>query len=181
MCNRRKFTNRSIVVFLMCIAGYFALYTPAYGSEQWTGLEEQQLVALGESQLEDMRGGYLGFYFAITFRGYWDTQGNKWADVDYEAGFDGDTQSGQVTLTSTGDNTASGESGDGTSQDGLQFQTTAVLGGLNGSEGVFQINQVPGSNNIVTNGLIVNLTVYNVAEAQAPAVMETLKSLAPAF
>ena len=60
-------------------------------------LEEQQLVALGESQLEDMRGGYLGFYFAITFRGYWDTQGNKWADVDYEAGFDGDTQSGQVT------------------------------------------------------------------------------------
>lgn len=172
MCNRRKFTNRSIVVFLMCIAGYFALYTPVYGSEQWTGLEDQELVALGESQLEDMRGGYLGFYFAITFKGFWDTQGNKWAQVDYDAGFDGDNQSGQVTLTSAGD---------GSSDDNLQFQTTAVLGSFNGGEGVFQVNQVPGSNNIVTNGLIVNLTVYNVAESQAPAVMETLKSLAPAF
>jgi len=160
----------------MCIVCYFALYTPVYGSEPWTGLEDQELVALGESQLEDMRGGYLGFYFAITFKGFWDTQGNKWAKVDYDAGINGDTQSGQVTLTST-----DGDAGDVTSQDGLQFQSTAVLGGLNGAEGVFQINQVPGSNNIVTNGLIVNLTVYNVAESQAPAVMETLKSLAPAF
>ncbi len=172
MYNRRKVTNRSIVVFLIGVAGCLALCGPAYGSEQWTGLEGQELIALGESQLADMRGGYLGFYFAITFRGFWDTQGNRWADVDYEAGFDGDTQSGQVTLSSTDDNS---------SDDNLQFQTTAVLGSFNGGEGVFQVNQVPGSNNIVTNGLIVNLTVYNVSESQAPAVMETLKSLAPAF
>lgn len=172
MYNRRKVTNRSIVVFLIGVAGCLALCGPAYGSEQWTGLEGQGLIALGESQLADMRGGYLGFYFAITFRGFWDTQGNRWADVDYEAGFDGDTQSGQVTLSSTDDNS---------SDDNLQFQTTAVLGSFNGGEGVFQVNQVPGSNNIVTNGLIVNLTVYNVSESQAPAVMETLKSLAPAF
>ena len=57
----------------------------------------------------------------------------------------------------------------------------AILGGFNGGQGLFQVNQVPGSDNIVSNSLILNLTVYNVSESQAPAVMQSLKLLAPAF
>jgi len=184
MYNRQKSPNRSIVVFLICVAGFFVLCAPVYGSDERTGLEEQGLVTLGESQMADMRGGYLGFYFAITFQGFWDTQGNQWVDVNYDAGFNGSGQSGQITLSSADANTTSGSTtatGDGTSDENVQFKATAVLGGLNGGQGLFQVNQVPGSNNIVSNSLIVNLTVYNVSETQAPAVMESLKLLAPAF
>lgn len=183
MYNRRKFSNRSIVVFLICVAGFFALCTPVYGSDEWTGLEEQGLVTLGESQMADMRGGYLGFHFAITFSGFWDTKGNQWADIDYDAGFNGDSQSGQITLSSADAGTSSDgttASGDGTS-DGAQFTAKAILGGFNGGQGLFQVNQVPGSDNIVANSLILNLTIYNVSESQAPAVMESLKLLTPAF
>jgi len=184
MYNRQKFSNRSIVVFLICVAGFFALCAPVYGSDEWTGLEEQGLVALGESQMADMRGGYLGFYFAITFKGFWDTQGNQWADVDYDAGFNGSSKSGKITLSSadaaaTSDGTTA--SSDGGTSDSAQFTATAILNGFNGGQGLFQVNQVPGSDNIVSNSLILNLTVYNVSESQAPAVMESLKLLAPAF
>jgi hypothetical protein len=184
MCNRRKFSNRSIVVFLVCVAGFVALCAPVYGSDEWTGLEERGFIALGESQMADMRGGYLGFYFSITFSGFWDTQGNQWADIDYDAGFNGSGQSGQITLSSADAGTSSGDtagSGDGTSDGGTQFTAKAILGGFNGGQGLFQVNQVPGSDNIVSNSLILNLTVYNVSESQAPAVMQSLKLLAPAF
>lgn len=181
MPSNRKYKARSIAAFLIMIAGFFCLITPVCGSEL-TGLEDQGLVELGESQMADLRGGYLGFYFSITFSGFWDTQGNKWADINYKAGFDKDLQSGQLTVSSSDTDPVSGgtsgSSGDG---DNPQFTAKAILGGFNNGNGVFQVNQVPGSNNIVQNGLVLNLTIYNISESQAPAVMESLKQLAPGF
>jgi len=42
---------------------------------------------------------------------------------------------------------------------GTNVRSIALIGGFNGANGVFQINQVPGSNNIIENNLIINITI----------------------
>ena len=46
-----------------------------------------------------------------------------------------------------------------TSSSGTEVKSLALIGGFNGANGIFQINQVPGSNNIIENNLIINITV----------------------
>ena len=183
MLHSQRMVKRSIAAALIIAAALFGFGGTVLGAD-WTGLGEQDLVALEESQMEDLRGGYLGFYFSITFSGFWDTQGNQWSNIGYEAGIGEDGQSGQITLTAGETSTSSGgttNSGDSTTGDNPQFTTTAILGGFNGGQGLFQVNQVPGSNNIVHNGLILNLTIYNISESQAPAVMESLRLMVPSL
>ncbi|MDF2954151.1 MAG: hypothetical protein OD816_001396 [Thermodesulfobacterium sp.] len=45
------------------------------------------------------------------------------------------------------------------SSSGTDAKSLALIGGFNGANGIFQINQVPGSNNIIENNLIINITV----------------------
>ncbi|HEX16764.1 MAG TPA: hypothetical protein ENF44_06545 [Deltaproteobacteria bacterium] len=132
---------------------------------------------LSSTQLDELRGRYVGFYLAVTFEWFWENPAATSAnvDVDWE-------DTGRVEVrAATGDN--DGEvlvtvNDPGSSQgDGkTQVRSIAAIGGLNGAKGIFQINQVPGSLNVVRNNLTIDLDVFIVRE---PGNIRTLHTLLP--
>lgn len=92
--------------------------------------------AVSEDELRGMRGSYMGIYFSVLFEGYWDNMGNSFSDT-------------------TGDP-------EGVPSVPGQVQIQAGIGGLYGARGIFEIVQVPGSNNVVNTTLIVNISVVQI-------------------
>jgi hypothetical protein len=103
--------------------------------------------AVSETEMEGMRGTYLGFNFSVLFDGFWDTLGN------YNANLIANTNAGSGSTTATTNpslppNTA--------------VKIEASVGGFGSSRGIFQITQVPGSNNIVTSTMVININIIQV-------------------
>lgn len=101
--------------------------------------------AINEKEMNSLRGTYMGFNFSVLFEGWWDTLGN------YNA-----------TLVTGGNTGTAGSIAKASLPEGTQVNIQASVGDLGGSKGIFQITQVPGSGNIVTNNMIVNIQIIQV-------------------
>jgi hypothetical protein len=93
--------------------------------------------------MDQERGTYMGFYFSVLFEGFWDTLGN------YNA----------TLLTNTN---AATDALMASLPAGTEVNISASVSGLGNNTGVFTIVQVPGSGNIVTTNLILNIQIIQV-------------------
>ncbi len=120
--------------------------------------KELGAVPVKEETMGHLRGGYMGFFFQVVFEGFWDTTGRQWARVNVQGNF-GNT--GRTFVSGDNPSPTTVESSSNEDSVSPQVRSTAVLGGFKGGRGIFQINQVPGSGNIVRNGLIINIYLLN--------------------
>lgn len=114
-----------------------------------------------ETELENLRGGYMGVYFQIIFTGYWDTLGQNYVSIEEN---NNDFTNTDISNSLTNTIYSSSQ---------VEVRSIAIIGGFNGGNGIFQINQVPGSNNIVNNNLIINIAIFTTQEPP----IETLKGI----
>jgi hypothetical protein len=112
-----------------------------------SGFDLEGAQALSESELDGMRGGYTGYFFTITFKGFWDTLGNMSATLD---------SSGNVTQG------ASSSSGSG---DAVNAQASVGENAFGNSRGIFLITQVPGNQNFVQAAIVIDLTILNIFDS----------------
>ena len=80
----------------------------------------------------------MGISFSVLLEGYWDNLGNHILNTDMP-----DDPGSLPVLPG-------------------QVQIQAGIGGLYGARGIFQIVQVPGSNNVVNTNMIVNISVIQI-------------------
>lgn len=171
-----------LVVIGLGLMATFVLCSPfAYGSDllvsdwQSLGMRTEGLAKLTDSELDQMRGRFMGFFLSVMWTGVFDRLGNGWSNFEVTGGVGQNTESANVTVTSsgtTGSTSVSVPSPDvnppvtSTNSGEPLAVTTAVIGGLNGAQGVFQINQIPGSGVWASNDLVINLTIVNVVGSQ---------------
>ena len=117
--------------------------------------------AIEEKEMDELRGGYLGFSFSVLFEGFWDTLGN------YNA-----------SLITNG-NTGPGSSGTTIPPSSLPPNTAvkieASIGSFGGGKGIFQVTQVPGSGNVINNTLLVNIQIVQVLGNTVPNIINYWK------
>jgi len=122
-----------LLLFILCI-----------GLSKAFAFEEENIFATvelaKEESLQEIRGGYMGVYFQVVFTGYWDNLGHSVSILE-------------------GDSNSEFSADPVASLSGTNVRSIALIGGFNGANGIFQINQVPGSNNIIENNLIINITI----------------------
>jgi hypothetical protein len=142
------FHIRKTLCIMVLIVAFIIQTTPAWASMKISSdrLEVNGEV-LGEAVTEEVmdqeRGTYMGFYFSVLFEGFWDTLGN------YNA----------TLLTNTN---AATDALMASLPEGTQVNISASVSGLGNNTGVFTIVQVPGSGNIVTTNLILNIQIVQV-------------------
>jgi hypothetical protein len=100
--------------------------------------------AVTEEEMDGKRGTFMGFYFSVLFEGFWDTLRNYNANL--------------ITNTN-GNNTTNLSS---SLPSGTQVNIQASVSGIGETKGVFMITQVPGSGNVVTSNLIINIQIVQV-------------------
>lgn len=100
--------------------------------------------AVTEEEMDGKRGTFMGFYFSVLFEGFWDTLGNYNANL----------------VTNTNGSTPPNLSSSLPS--GTQVNIQASVSGIGETKGVFMITQVPGSGNVVTSNLIINIQIVQV-------------------
>jgi hypothetical protein len=165
------------------------LATDFFGTdfEKFTGIPAEAAEELVDKELDELRGGYLGFFFQVTFTAFAETQGVTSADLDVDVHF-GD-QSG--TLSFEGPGTGSGTGGTPVAEgsvvgpsatvngtNGQPFLIQATIGeAFQGANGVFQIGQIPGNENNLAQSLYINLWVVQANETTARAIGDRLSSM----
>jgi hypothetical protein len=82
-------------------------------------------------------------------------------------------------ISSSSSSGASDSSNSSNSSNGPAVKTTAVIGGssLNDSGGVMQLTQVPGSQNFVYSGIVINLSIFNIKDAADSSLRSVLSSI----
>ena len=123
-----------LLLFILCI-----------GLSKGFTFEEENIFTTVEmvkkESLQEIRGGYMGVYFQVVFTGFWDNLGHSVSILE-------------------GDSNSDFSSDPVVSLSGTNARSIALIGGFNGANGIFQINQVPGSNNIIENNLIININIF---------------------
>ena len=122
-----------LLLFILCIG-----LSKAFAFEEEDIFTTVELAK--EESLQEIRGGYMGVYFQVVFTGFWDNLGHNVSIL--EGNSNSDFSSDPVVSLS-----------------GTNARSIALIGGFNGANGIFQINQVPGSNNFIENNLIINITI----------------------
>lgn len=157
------------VLSVVLIAGLLAVVSPAPAaagggtltlmpSAVWSML-------LSDAELEGIRGGFFGMAFSVFFQGFFDNLGNTAGTLNFSA---------VAPVNTGGTNGTSSAPAPVVGVANEQVQLLAGVGNLNGVSGILQINQVPGSNNIVHNNLFVQIAIINVQNA---AQLSNLSSL----
>ena len=142
---------RKSLVLTILILLFIIHTTPIWGSMK---LNPQNLEVNGEilgeavteEEMDGKRGTFMGFYFSVLFEGFWDSLGNYQASL----------------LTNTNANNAPPPDFTSALPPGTQVNIQASVSGIGNARGIFQITQVPGSGNIVTSNLIINIQVVQV-------------------
>ena len=123
---------------------FLLLFTLCIGLSKAFSFEDENIFTtvemVKEESLQEIRGGYMGVYFQVIFTGYWDNLGHSVSILE-------------------GDSNSNFSADPVVSVSGTNVRSIALIGGFNGANGIFQINQVPGSNNIIENNLIINITI----------------------
>lgn len=182
-------TNKALatlVAFLILIAYSVA---DSYGYDEM-GLDLNTLEKANNTVMDETRGRYFGFFFNVNFTGYWDTIGSEpWARLSVDAGL-GAPKTKVSASQGTGNNSASPviRAGADSTPDTPTVSSSNTVGattpavstsasigsGLGGGGGVMQITQVPGSRNLVSSGMTINLTIMNVKDTQTANSIRTL-------
>ncbi|MEJ5377663.1 MAG: hypothetical protein WHX93_13895 [bacterium] len=114
-------------------------------------------VKLTDDELNQYRGGYSGFYFGVSFTGYWNSLGQMSGTL---------VSNGGIIIQDPNFQLPPGaQPGGSISGDGVSIQS--YVGNFNGASGIFQIIQSPGSFNVIQNNLVVQITLVNVANQGA--------------
>jgi len=150
--------KHSIAVFFFVFVILCAVQ-PAQSSEILPdGIQAQ---ALADTDLEEIRGKFMGFYFSMNYSMYWDTSGNQFGMADAASG------TNTNLVRAPGDSSVQLNNPLGTS--------TAVIGDFQGGSGIFQINQVPGNNNLVNNSLVLDIAIFTLQESQIGQMQNVLQ------
>lgn len=126
-------------------------------STVWGFGEKLGGVKLTDDELNHYRGGYSGFYFGVSFTGYWNSLGQMSGTLITDGGMIIQDPNFQLPPGLQPGGTLSG--------DGVTIQS--YVGNFNGASGIFQIIQSPGSFNVIQNNLVVQITLVNVASQGA--------------
>lgn len=154
--------------------------------EAFTGIPEEDAQAIGDDEMEDLRGGFLGFYFSLT--GFAEADGAVHSQLDVNVTFG--SQEGSLFFESQPGDGALAEGG---GVDGFQggpsvaavdpvtgelFRVqTLIHDSFNGASGAFQIQQNAGNGVAQSQGLILNLLILQATDANMGAVQSRLDSL----
>jgi hypothetical protein len=131
-------------------------------------------VRLTDEELNQIRGGLGKFSFGISFAGIFDKLGNLSGKI-----FSGNDSVPQELIESSisqsslndvqpvsTDTVPQGTMIETAKVDGANI--SAYVGNFDGASGIFQISQSPGSYNVITNNMTINISIYNYAsESQA--------------
>jgi len=118
---------------------------PSFAEAQLVMLQ-QHANPLPDEQLSDLRGGFNGLAFRVIFEGFANSNGDRNFNLQVNSNTEPSSNGGQVTTTSQGDGEA---------------KIIASVGGFGAARGVFQLAQVPGNNNVITNNLFIQLVLLN--------------------
>lgn len=151
------------------------------GPIAYAGLIQADATRLTDQQLNLIRGGMAGLHFGISFAGIFDKLGNLTGRIFsgnenvpeelVEAVFTQSSASEKKTM----DNHRINEVAEMQRADVDGASISAYVGNFDGASGIFQITQSPGSYNVVTNNMTINISVYNFAsESQASSILPRL-------
>ncbi len=149
-----------IISFISVITLFIGIFKGFAIENKINNIFNDEKLVKSES-LQEIRGGYKGIYFQVIFTGYWDDLGH---DVSIEGGNDFIGMKNNQDTSDFSKNTVSSS--------GVKVKSFAIIGNFNGANGIFQINQVPGSNNIVRNNLIININIFNDQEPPTKSLNE---------
>ncbi len=159
-------SNKRLHGFLITCAVLFFFFLFSSSGMSAQGLKPSG-ADMTNTELDQVRGGFSGFYFGVSFSGYFDTLGNVSGSLAYNGGV-GELSDSPALPTPQGD-TAS------LAGDGVAIK--AYVGNIDGASGIFQIVQSPGNYNVLQNNMIVQLTIINVTDESAlPALIKFLPS-----
>jgi hypothetical protein len=156
--------------------------------EEFTGIPADAAMPLTDEEMDDLRGGFLGFFFSVHLSGFVETDGVLDATLDVNASL-GDQSDGLHFDASDGDPSVTpGLVGDAlgpavTVTDtvtGEIFRVQALIGdgAFNGANMIGQVSQVPGNLNNIGQVLQINLAIIEVAESDIAGIRT---QLAPIF
>jgi hypothetical protein len=120
-------------------------------------------VLLSDKELEAVRGGFFGMAFSVFFQGFFDSLGNVTGRLNFQAVNGGAAGPPAINPASADGPPATS----GVTVANEQVRLFAGVGNLNGVSGIVQINQVPGSFNVVHNNLFVQIAIINVQNSAA--------------
>jgi len=142
----------SVVVLIGFLLVFIVSPAPAAAGGGTLGMTPSTAwsMLLSDTDLENIRGGFFGMAFSVFFQGFFDNLGNAAGRLNFSA----------VAPVNTGGTTGPPAPVVGVGND--QVRLFAGVGNLNGVSGILQINQVPGSNNVVHNNLFVQIAIINV-------------------
>jgi hypothetical protein len=158
--------------------------------EEFTGIPADAATLLTDAEMDDLRGGFLGFFFSVHLSGFVETEGVLDATLDVNASL-GDQSGGLLFNGSDGDPSAMpdlagvGDAALGpavTVTDtvtGEIFRVQALIGdgAFNGANMVGLISQSPGNMNNIGQILQINLAVIEVAESDLPGLRAQLRPI----
>jgi hypothetical protein len=176
----------SVAVF---IASGSALAGEFFGEdfEDFTGIPAGAAMPLTDEEMEELRGGFLGFFFSVNLSGFVEAGGVMDATLDVNASL-GD-QSGGLNFDSTGGDLGGGTTfvGDAlgpavTVTDtvtGEIFRVQATIGdnAFSGGNMIGQISQVPGNMNNIGQVLQINLAIIEVADGDLSGIRSQLEPI----
>ncbi len=187
-----KFVLKNRLAFLVVWSMVLTLvFAHTLSASPPVDLLEVEAVALSDAEMGEVRGGYAGFYFAFDFSGFWDNTGGWGGTSKAQGSATYNTEVGDIKVVVNDSNgtTAATSSTTGPTDMPVSSVTTlstgdkavrmqAFVGEINQTQGVIQICQVPGSNNVVTTVMNLQLTVININDpsrvAQLPSILPGL-------
>ncbi|MEE8492444.1 MAG: hypothetical protein V3S25_00245 [Nitrospirales bacterium] len=127
-------------------------------------------VLLSNAELAAVRGGFFGIAFSVFFQGFFDSLGNAAGQLTVNTG--GLTSAdGGVTVVPAGTPTVPAD---------FTIQNTQVtISTALGASGILQVNQVPGSFNVVHNSIVINIAIIRLQNSAA--ISSNLSSLLRPF
>ncbi len=142
------------------------------------GFIASRAVRLTDEELNRIRGGLGSISFGISFSGVFDKLGNLSGKI-----FSGnDSVPQELIEAAISQSSLNGTKPDSTDTvpQGTLIETaevdganiSAYVGNFDGASGIFQISQSPGSYNVITNNMTINISIYNFAsETQASGLL----------
>lgn len=141
------------IIFIIMIYALFGVVSSARSEDSLSRISGMEGIsrAIPDKELGNLRGkGFGGLAVRIVFDAFVDNEGSVKSKLDVEEGNPEGSPSSTV--------------GNGSADAKLLAQ----IGEFKNANGVFQITQVPGSGNTVTNNLFIQIAIINVLSGTEP-------------
>jgi len=130
-------------------------------------------VRLSDAQLDQIRGGLGGFHFGLSFAGFFDRLGNVSGKIfSANENLPSELMEPVAASMASDVDTSTAAPADLESVSVPGANISAYVGNFDGASGIFQISQSPGSYNVITNTMTINISIFNFSsESQASAIL----------